>query len=227
MTKTDTADAPAPSKSRPARAVTLATTLLRGFISPGSDATAAELRAAHADAEARRDDAAARLAELEAARGEILLAGDAAAAASHEAALREARDDADRMGAVVAALVPRVAAAEAAEQDAALRAVAADAEAVAVAALADVQGYEAAGRELFATAARVNERAREVRAANATLRAAGRADLVVTPALRRHWPHAGGDTLDYLAVAGPRRVARDGRSFAEDVAGPRAGGQPR
>jgi hypothetical protein len=194
------------------------TDLLRGFRRPAAEASAADLRETLAAAERKAEDASARVAELELARGDVLLGEDTKAAAAHEKALREARDEAERLAAVIAALRPRIEAADARENEAALQGQAEDAERISAEAAEDMATYVRAAREMLGAAERINEATRRVMAHNSRAHLAGRSDLKVTMPIARAWPDFGNGPLERIAVAGPRRTCLTLDAFDGDLA---------
>ncbi len=172
---------------------------------PAPEASSAELKAALADAEAHLATNEATTQALEVERGDVLLGGDVAAVEKHEAALRSAREEKERIVAVIAALGPRIAAAEAREHVLALRAEVEEAERLSGAVVEDVHAYVVAARDLLILVQRINEATARVEGLNGRLHRAGRPDLQVIPPIRRVWPRNGNAPLCGIAVPAPRR----------------------
>lgn len=194
------------------------TDLLRGFRRPAAEATAADLRETLNDVQRKAEDVGARIAELETNRGDVLLNGDAKAAAAHEKALREARDEAERLAAVTAALAPRIEAAAARESEEALQVQVEEAERVAAEAAADMERYIAAAREMLGAAEHINAATKHVSALNSRLHKMGRPELLVVMPIARVWPRFGNAPLERIAVAGPGRTCMTLDSFDGDLA---------
>lgn len=178
---------------------------------------AAELRAARDAALAAGASAGAKAAELEARRGEVLLEGRPDAVAAHEAALAEARTEAERAAAMAAALGPRVAAAQAREGLAELRRLRAEARERQAAVerwlrteyprLAEqLAGGFGREREAAALAAKAEAAAHRLAASGAELAAEDLAPI--EGAAQRFWPGwvgAIGDAVQLPSTEGPPR----------------------
>lgn len=171
---------------------------------PAPEASSAELKAALADAEANQATNEATMQALEAERGDVLLGGDIAAVEKHEAALRSAREEKERIVAVIAALGPRIAAAEAREHVLALRAEVEEAERLSAAVVKDVRAYVVAARDLLILVERINAATARVEGLNGRLHRAGRPDLQVIPPIRRMWPKNGNAPLCGIAMPTPQ-----------------------
>ncbi|MEO3475774.1 hypothetical protein AAFN86_28240 [Roseomonas sp. CAU 1739] len=192
--------------------------LLRGPRKPPAEASSTDLRATLRETETQRDAAAARLAELEAALGDILLDDDADAEAQHQAAKREAAEKLARAEAVIGALHPRIEAAEQREAEAFLRLQSDTAERIAAEAVEHVLAYDKAAREMLAAVERVNTASAFVVAANRRMAERGRTDLFVVPPLNRLWEHNRNDKITSICVCGPRRLARTLADYEAAVA---------
>jgi len=153
---------------------------------PKPEADAASLRASLTEATAALAAARGRAATLEGQRGDMLLDGTPAAAEAHEAQLVDAKAEAGRLSAVVAALPPRITAAEARERAAELDRLAAAAEADAVEGAALLPQIVHALNAAAEMMRRHDEIVTKVRSANAELKAGG-LDGIALP-MRRSWP---------------------------------------
>jgi hypothetical protein len=191
--------------------------ILPGFRRPPAEATAAELRATLADAEAQLTAAREAMTERAAEHGDALLSPEPGAAAKHEQVMRDAVADVTRLRAMIAALQARIEAADAREAEAALRTEVAEVESMAAAAAEDVKAYASAARGIFETLGRIGVATKRAKALNDRLRAAGRTELQVTPPFNRVWPHShmevGGPSL-----RGPRRLSSTLKGFEADIA---------
>ena len=167
--------------------------------------TAAALRAALAEAEGNLSAARLHLSTLEATRGAILLDGTGEEVATHEAAITAARNDIDRLGAMIGALPPRIAEAEGRERSAALDKLTEAAEADAREGAELVPRIVKALAEAAELVTRHDALAERVRAANRELRADGR-DKVPLPTARA-WPQEAATVpvlAPHMTLPGPR-----------------------
>lgn len=133
--------------------------------------TPADLRAALQNAEAELKDTAERLATLEASQGEVLLTGAVDVIEAHDGQMREAQRAQISLSAMIAALKPRIKAAEEREHVAELDRLTAEAQAKARAAGQSLPEIFATMEKLAALIEPFDSTTTEIRAINQTLRA--------------------------------------------------------
>jgi hypothetical protein len=178
--------------------------------------TVSELRASLARLEAAHGMAQQRARQLEEARGAVLLDGTAEDIAKHEAELRDVREEAERLAAMLPALPGRIAEAEARDLAAQLDTEAAEAERIAAEAARLVPEYERAAEAALRLAARLNAETARVVANNRRQREHGR-ERVELP-IKRVWPGAELTVLAPMGLPGPRGPCATAEAFATATA---------